>query len=274
MREAVGYLTGLNQHELYGASYRVKDRITWADLHGRTGHVINRENDVIRSQLTRNGIDLYTGQGRFIDEHAVLVERPNRAEHITVSGRYIVIATGTTPARPAGVQFDEERVIDSDGILKLRSIPSSMVVVGAGVIGAEYAPIFATLGTKVTMIDKRDAMLDFCDQEIVEDLRFHLRDQSVTFRFGEEVTSVDIGQAATVTTLVSGKRLPPRRCSTPRDDRAAPISSIWPTPGCRPTAAGGFSSTTNTGRKSTTSTPSATSSVSPRSPRPRWSRAG
>jgi len=111
MREAVVYLTGVNQHELYGTSYRVKDRITWTDLHVRTEHVINREIDVIRSQLKRNGIELYTGQGRFIDEHTVLVESPNRGEHITLGGQYVVIATGTTPARPAGVQFDEECVI-------------------------------------------------------------------------------------------------------------------------------------------------------------------
>ena len=207
LREAVVYLTGVNQHELYGTSYRVKDRITWTDLHVRTEHVINREIDVIRSQLKRNGIELYTGQGRFIDEHTVLVESPNRSEHITLGGQYVVIATGTTPARPAGVQFDEERVIDSDGILNLRSIPSSMVVVGAGVIGAEYASIFAALGTKVTVVEKRDTMLDFCDQEIVDDLRFYLREQCVTLRLGEEVTTVDIGKEGTVTTLASGKKI-------------------------------------------------------------------
>ncbi|MBV8927619.1 MAG: Si-specific NAD(P)(+) transhydrogenase [Mycobacteriaceae bacterium] len=207
MREAVVYLTGLNQRELYGASYRVKDRITCADLHARTDQVIKREIDVVRSQLMRNGIELYTGQGRFVDEHTVLVENPNRAEHITVSGRYIIVATGTLPARPGGVQFDEERVIDSDGILNLKTIPSSMVVVGAGVIGIEYASIFAALGTKVTVVEKRDSMLDFCDAEIVDDLKFHLRDLSVTFRFGEEVTAVDVTEGGTITKLASGKKI-------------------------------------------------------------------
>ncbi|HZA09592.1 Si-specific NAD(P)(+) transhydrogenase [Mycobacterium sp.] len=207
MREAVVYLTGMNQRELYGASYRVKERITCADLHARTEHVINREIDVVRSQLMRNHIELYTGHGRFLDEHTVQVENPNRAEHTTVSGRYIVVATGTAPARPDGIQFDEERVIDSDGILNLKEIPSSMVVVGAGVVGIEYASIFAALGTKVTVVEKRDTMLDFCDQEIVEDLRFHLRDLSVAFRFGEEVTAVDVRPEGTITTLASGKRI-------------------------------------------------------------------
>lgn len=208
LREAVVYLTGMSQRELYGASYRVKEKITPADLLARTQHVIGKEVDVVRSQLMRNGIELYTGHGRFIDAHTVMVEDPTRAERIQVKARYIILATGTKPARPAGVEFDENRVLDSDGILDLKSIPSSMVVVGAGVIGIEYASMFAALGTKVTVVEKRDTMLDFCDPEIVESLRFHLRDLAVTFRFGEEVTAVDVGSAGTVTTLASGKQIP------------------------------------------------------------------
>jgi NAD(P) transhydrogenase len=208
LREAVVYLTGMSQRELYGASYRVKEKITPADLLARTQHVIGKEIDVVRSQLMRNRVELYTGHGRFIDDHTVQVEDPNRAELVTVHGRYIVIATGTKPARPLGVEFDEDRVLDSDGILDLKTIPSSMVVVGAGVIGIEYASMFAALGTKVTVVEKRDTMLDFCDPEIVESLRFHLRDLAVTFRFGEEVTAVDVGAAGTVTTLASGKQIP------------------------------------------------------------------
>jgi len=208
LREAVVYLTGMSQRELYGASYRVKEKITPADLLARTQHVIGKEIEVVRSQLMRNRVELYTGHGRFVDEHTVAVEDPNRAEQITVRGRHFVLATGTKPARPAGVEFDEDRVLDSDGILDLKAIPTSMVVVGAGVIGIEYASMFAALGTKVTVVEKRDAMLEFCDPEIVEALRFHLRDLAVTFRFGEEVTAVDVGAAGTVTTLASGKQIP------------------------------------------------------------------
>ncbi|MCX2932186.1 Si-specific NAD(P)(+) transhydrogenase [Mycobacterium sp. CVI_P3] len=208
LREAVLYLTGMSQRELYGASYRVKEKITPADLLARTQHVIGKEVDVVRNQLMRNGVELYVGHGRFLDEHTIEIEDPTRAEHITVGGRYVIIATGTKPARPAGVEFDENRVLDSDGILDLKSIPTSMVVVGAGVIGIEYASMFAALGTKVTVVEKRDTMLDFCDPEIVEALRFHLRDLAVTFRFGEEVTAVDVGSAGTVTTLASGKQIP------------------------------------------------------------------
>ncbi|MBV8966687.1 MAG: FAD-dependent oxidoreductase, partial [Mycobacteriaceae bacterium] len=135
LREAVVYLTGMSQRELYGASYRVKEKITPADLLARTQHVIGKEQDVVRSQLMRNRVELYTGHARFVDEHTVLVEDPSRSDRITVSGQFIVIATGTKPARPAGVEFDEERVLDSDGILDLKALPTSMVVVGAGVIG-------------------------------------------------------------------------------------------------------------------------------------------
>lgn len=208
LREAVVYLTGMSQRELYGASYRVKDKITPADLLARTQHVIGKQVDVVRSQLMRNRIDLVLGHGRFVDPHTVLVEEDAQGERVTLSGDYIVIATGTKPVRPSGVEFDERRVLDSDGILDLRSLPSSMVVVGAGVIGIEYASMFAALGTKVTVVEKRETMLDFCDPEIVEALKFHLRDLAVTFRFGEEVTAVDVGAAGTVTTLASGKQIP------------------------------------------------------------------
>jgi NAD(P) transhydrogenase len=208
LREAVVYLTGMSQRELYGASYRVKDKITPADLLARTQHVIGKQVDVVRSQLMRNRVDLVLGHGRFVDPHTIMVEEDAQGERVTVSGDYIVIATGTKPVRPSGVEFDERRVLDSDGILDLKSLPASMVVVGAGVIGIEYASMFAALGTKVTVVEKRDNMLDFCDPEIVEALKFHLRDLAVTFRFGEEVTAVDVGASGTVTTLASGKQIP------------------------------------------------------------------
>ena len=207
LREAVLHLTGMNQRELYGASYRVKEHITPADLHQRTSHVIDREVDVIRNQLMRNHVDLHIGSGSFVDAHTVRVEGAQAAEHRTLTGDFIVIATGTTPRRPDGVDFDEERVLDSDEIVNLDFIPTSMVVVGAGVIGIEYASIFAALGSHVTVVEKRDTMLDFCDPEVVEALRFHLRDSAVTFRFGEEVTDVDVSPNGTLTTLASGKQI-------------------------------------------------------------------
>src|SRR6478736_8663016 len=207
LREAVLYLTGLSQRELYGQSYRVKEDITIADLTARTQHVIRREIDVIRNQLARNHVHLYGGTARFTDPRSVTVTNES-GNSVELSADKIVIAVGTKPAHPSLVDFDGETIVDSDQILGIDRVPSSMVVVGAGVIGIEYASMFAALGTKVTVVEKRPTMLDFCDPEIVEALRFHLRDLAVTFRFGEEVTAVDVGASGTVTTLASGKQIP------------------------------------------------------------------
>jgi NAD(P) transhydrogenase len=208
LREAVLYLTGMNQRELYGDSYRVKQDITITDLLARTQHVVGREVQVVRAQLLRNHIDLVIGTGSFVDPHTIAVEGRHRGDRTSMTAAFIVIATGTRPARPAQVDFDAARVLDSDEILRLEEIPSSLVVVGAGVIGIEYASMFAALGVRVTVVEQRENMLDFCDPEIVESLKFHLRDLAVTFRFGEKVANVVASDHATVTTLVSGKRIP------------------------------------------------------------------
>jgi NAD(P) transhydrogenase len=207
LREAVLYLTGLDQREMYGQSYRVKDEITIADLAARTQHVVGREIDVVRSQLSRNRVAILTGTGYFVDDHTVEVDdgggRLRRA-----TAEKIVIATGTRPARPASVDFDERTVIDSDGIVHLQQVPQSMVVAGAGVIGIEYASMFAALGTKVTVVEQRDRMLEFCDIEVVEALKYHLRDLAVTFRFGESVASVEARPEGAIAILRSGKKIP------------------------------------------------------------------
>src|SRR3954447_17211971 len=152
LREAVIYLTGMSQRELYGQSYRVKDEITIGDLLARTQHVIGRETEVVRSQLFRNHVDLVPGTARFADPHTVVVTQPESGAERKLSGDKVVVAVGTKPARPDNVQFDEQRVLDSDGILHLEKIPQTMVVVGAGVIGIEYASMFAALGSRVTVV--------------------------------------------------------------------------------------------------------------------------
>ncbi len=207
LREAVLYLTGLNQREMYGQSYRVKEDITVADLLARTQHVIGREIEVIRSQLARNHVTLLPGLGRFLDQHTIEVIDGTGRE-ATVTADKIVIATGTLPARPSTVEFDEKTIIDSDGILHLDRVPASMIVVGAGVIGIEYASMFAALGTKVTVVESRERMLDFCDGEVVEALKYHLRDLSVTFRFRETVASVQQHPRGAIAVLESGKKIP------------------------------------------------------------------
>jgi NAD(P) transhydrogenase len=198
----------MQQRDLYGASYRVKEEITISDLLARLQHVVGREVEVVRAQLLRNHIELMPGFASFIDPHTVSVDLEGTSIHRTLTADKIVIATGTVPARPANVEFDGLRVLDSDQILGLEKVPDSMVVVGAGVIGVEYASMFAALGTRVTLVEKRPQMLDFCDPEIIESLKFHLRDHSMSFRFGETVASVESGPRGTITTLASGKRVP------------------------------------------------------------------
>jgi NAD(P) transhydrogenase len=207
LREAILYLTGVDQREIYGQSYRVKDDITVADLTARTSHVVSRESDVVRNQLARNRVTIIAGLAYFVGPHAVEVDDGGgRIRKVTADK--IVIATGTRPARPSSVAFDEKTIIDSDGMNHLDNVPRSMVVVGAGVIGMEYASMFAALGTKVTVVEKRDRMLEFCDEEVVEALKYHLRDLAVTFRFGETVASVERHGDGAITVLGSGKKIP------------------------------------------------------------------
>ncbi|MEU9450145.1 Si-specific NAD(P)(+) transhydrogenase [Streptomyces sp. NPDC048277] len=207
LREAVLYLTGLTQRDLYGQSYRLKEEITVADLTARTQHVVGREVDVIRNQLSRNHVTLCSGTGRFVDAHTVALREPGGDERL-LSADHIVIATGTRPARPDSVEFDGRTIMDSDNVLSLERVPRSMVIVGAGVIGMEYASMFAALGSKVTVVEKRAAMLDMCDVEVVESLKYHLRDLAVTFRFGETVAAVERHPRGTLTVLESGKKIP------------------------------------------------------------------
>jgi NAD(P) transhydrogenase len=207
LREAVLYLTGLDQREMYGQSYRVKEEITIGDLTARTRHVVSRENDVVRSQLHRNRVTVMTGTAQFAAPTVVEVS-DGEGRGRQVSAEKIIIATGTRPARPASVEFDDRTIIDSDGILHLDRVPRSMIVAGAGVIGIEYASMFAALGTKVTVVEQRDRMLEFCDLEVVEALKYHLRDLAVTFRFGETVQAVERRPDGAIAALASGKRIP------------------------------------------------------------------
>jgi len=207
LREAIVYLTGHTQRDMYGQSYRLKDEIAIGDLLWRAQHVIEQEVDVIRDQLSRNHVELVGGSARFVDANTLSISDGAGIER-RLSGDVIVVAVGTSPSHPEGVDFDGRTVLDSDGILQLTKIPGSLVVVGAGVIGIEYASMFAALRTRVTVIERRERLLDFCDAEVVEALQYHLRDLGVVFRFGETVTGVEITDNGTVTSLASGKRVP------------------------------------------------------------------
>ena len=203
IREAIVYLTGIGQRAIYGEDYRLKDEISISDLAARTRYVVERERKVIRDQLLRNHVALLDGSAAFVDDHTIDVGgKPVTAEKI-------VIATGSQPAHQEEIAFNSRTILDSDDVvLRLDRIPSTLLIVGAGVIGVEFASMFAALGTKVTIVDGRREMLEFCDEEIVEALRYHLRDLNVIFRFGEVVTRVDEHETGTLTTLASGKRIP------------------------------------------------------------------
>jgi NAD(P) transhydrogenase len=165
------------------------DQQVLEQLMDRTARVVAAETSVVREQFRRNRVGLLPGQARFEDANTVKIEDNDEP----IRARRIIIACGTRPARPSSVEFDDRTVIDSDGLLKLEHhIPRTMTVVGAGVIGLEYASMFGALGTKVTVVDKRDRVLPFLDQEIGEAFQYMLRRANVTFRMRESVAGVEL----------------------------------------------------------------------------------
>ena len=194
MREAVLHLSGYSYQNIYGVSYRVKEKITMPDLSFRVQHVIKTEVDVTQAQLSRNGIEVLTGIASFQSPTSIEVTSARGSSEITADK--IVIATGTKPASSPKVPINARTILNSDQILDMPAVPRSLIVVGGGVIGVEYTCIFATLGVRVTLIEKRPRLLEFADQEIVEALSYHLRDHRVTMRLNEEVSSVEEGAPA------------------------------------------------------------------------------
>jgi NAD(P) transhydrogenase len=208
IREAILYLTGLNQRSIYGQAYRLKDEVSIADLAVRTRQVVERERQVIRDQLLRNRVTLVDGDARFEDPHTLAITaRDGGGRRLTADA--VVIATGSEPAHPKDIAFNRSTILDSDDIvLRLQQLPNTIVIVGAGVIGIEFASMFAALGSKVTVVDGRNELLDMCDAEITEALRYHLRELNVVFRFGERVVKVEETEHGTLTSLASGKLIP------------------------------------------------------------------
>jgi NAD(P) transhydrogenase len=205
LREAVMYLSGTRQRGFYGDSYKVKQHITIQDLVFRCQHVIQKEVHVYRSQFARNGVDLLEGHASFVAPQIMRVRGAQGSEDFEAD--HFVIATGTVPAVSPDVVIDGEAVIDSDGIVSLSSIPKTMIIVGGGVIGVEYACMFATLGSAVTLIDGRKRLLEFVDGEIVEALMCHMRNIGVTFRLGEMVDRVERAERGVTASLKSRKQL-------------------------------------------------------------------
>ncbi|MFC6646677.1 Si-specific NAD(P)(+) transhydrogenase [Granulicella cerasi] len=205
MREAVLHLSGYNYKSIYGMNYRVKERITMADLAFRIQHVIKTEIDVTEAQLSRNNVEMLTGTASFDDPTHIRVS--NSRGSTVYEGKNVLIATGTKPASSPKVPINGTTIINSDLILNLTNLPQTMIVVGGGVIGVEYCCMFAALGVRVTLIERRPRLLEFADSEIVEALSYHLRDARVTMRLNEEVESVEEIDGKVVANLESKKKL-------------------------------------------------------------------
>ena len=208
LRETVLYLTGWRQRGFYGLSYKVKQDITHLDLHHRLSQTLGHEVEILQHQLKRNKITTIIGKARFKDKHTVIVEQSCDQTEEEFSADKFLIGVGTRPHRPDHIPFDGESIIDSDEILKLKRIPHSLLVVGAGVIGIEYATIYNALDTEVTIIDDKEEILDFVDKEIIEEFTHHLRDSEVTLRLNEQVESIQKREdGKVITRLKSGKQV-------------------------------------------------------------------
>jgi NAD(P) transhydrogenase len=204
LREAVMYMTGFRQRAFYGSGYSLKERVSKEDLSDRVRAVLERELEVVRHQFRRNDVTVIQGGASFLDPHTIVA--PNDAGDALLSAEKILIACGTRPARDPMIPFDGQTVIDAGELERLADIPKDLIVVGAGVIGIEYASMCAALGVRVTLIEQRAEMLDFVDREIAEQLQYHLRNLGVIFRFGEKVLSVEKDRrGAVVAMLESGK---------------------------------------------------------------------
>lgn len=188
LREAVIQLTGTNRRGLFGEAYRVKKDITIADLMAASQNVIRHEWDVIRSQFERNNIDLIWGAAHFEGPNLLQIERKNESEMLTADK--FLVCVGTRPAKPDSVPFNDKTIMTSDALLKLDRLPKTMIVVGGGVIGTEYASIMATLGVRVTLVEGRHQVLGFLDQEIAGAFQYFLRQNGITLRLGEKVSAI------------------------------------------------------------------------------------
>ncbi|HYY99547.1 MAG TPA: Si-specific NAD(P)(+) transhydrogenase [Pyrinomonadaceae bacterium] len=207
MREAVLHLSGYQYRELYGVNYRVKEHISIADLSFRVQHVVKTEIEVTEAQLAREGVEVVYGAASFLDPQTVQV-RSARGQSDEYRAGVVVIATGTRPAESPTVPLNNRNIINSDQILSLERMPKTLIVVGGGVIGVEYASMFAALDVRVVLIEKQPRLLGFADQEIVEALGYHLRDNRVTLRTGEEVAAVEEqADGDVVATLKSNKKI-------------------------------------------------------------------
>ncbi|MEM7223874.1 MAG: Si-specific NAD(P)(+) transhydrogenase [Pseudomonadota bacterium] len=190
LRETVLNLSGWRERGFYGRAYRVKQDISAADLLKRLYITLNHEVEVLEHQFARNQVTTLRGKARFIDPKTIEVTGDDEKIQMISADSY-VLTVGTAPYRPSDIPFDGQRVLDSDEILDLKQIPRNVAVIGAGVIGVEYATIFSALDVPTTLIEPRTTMLDFIDQELIADFQHQLRDRGMVLRLGCEVERVE-----------------------------------------------------------------------------------
>ncbi len=206
LRETVLNLTGWRERGFYGRAYRVKKDIQARDLMARLHMTLDHEVDVLEHQFARNTVSTIMGTGRFLDPHRVEIALDTGDTRV-ISGERILIAVGTRPYRPIDVPFNGRNVLDSDEIVEIPRLPRSLTVVGAGVIGVEYATIFSALDVNVALIEARPTLLEFIDHELIDDFTHQLRDRGMALRFGSKVARIDFENDWPVTVLENGRRI-------------------------------------------------------------------
>jgi NAD(P) transhydrogenase len=206
LRDAILYLTGFNERAFYGQDYRLRDGINRDEIASRVRMIVTRETHLVRSQFNRNGIAELDGTGRFLDPHTLEISSPG-GRTTTVRGNYVMIACGARPAQSPSIPVDGKHIVDTDRLPELSGLPREIIIIGGGVIGLEYASMFAALEIRVTLIEQHPQILEFVDREIVEALSYHLRELEVVFRLGEKVVAVEIDENRNrvIARLESGK---------------------------------------------------------------------
>ena len=189
LRETVLNLSGFRERGFYGRTYRVKKNISADDLRQRLRMTLDHEVETLEHQFARNQVTTLRGHARFIDPHTIEVEKPC-GDRVRFSASRFLIAVGTKPFRPPEIPFDGKTVVDSDDLLSLETLPKSLAVIGAGVIGLEYATILSALDIQVTLIESRTSMLDFVDRELIEELTHDLRQRGMIIRLGCDVAEI------------------------------------------------------------------------------------
>ena len=191
LREAALHLSGFRERTLYGESYTVKENITMSDLMVSTNHVMNQQSEMLRSQLLRNKADMTHAEASFVDRHTLSLTYGNGLPDQTITTDKVLIAVGTFSTEPPTIHADGRLIFVSDDVMSLPDLPRSLTIVGGGAIGLEYCSTFSALGVRVTLVDRNPRLLPFADDEIVDALVYHLRENGVTFRLNEDVFDIE-----------------------------------------------------------------------------------